>query len=68
MPAAQVMKIRQVSFEYIGKDEEIDLFFKAAINDYLKLGNLAKNKNVAFVGCVENLSNKANFNGLDSYQ
>lgn len=60
MPAAQIMKIRQVSYEYRGKDEDIDLFFKAAINDYFKAGSIAKAGGAAFVGCLENFINKGN--------
>lgn len=67
MPSAQIMKIRKVSFEYVGKDEDIELFFKAAVNDYLRAGNLAKDSDAAFVGCVENLLNKANSKSLSSF-
>jgi hypothetical protein len=67
MPTAQIMKIRRVSYEYIGKDEDIDLFFKAAIRDYLKSGSIAKAGRSTFVGCVENLINKGNTAKLNSF-
>ena len=67
MPAAQVMTIRKVSFEYIGKDSDIDLFFKAAVNDYLKVGNITKDGGAAFVGSVENSINKGISENMGSY-
>ncbi len=67
MPAAQIMKIRQGSYEYRGKDEDIDLFFKAAVSDYLKSGNIAKGGGAGFVGCVENLITKGNNANINSF-
>jgi hypothetical protein len=67
IPAAQLMKIRCVSFEYIGKDEDIDRFFKAAVRDYIKFGYDAKDDATAFVGSVENLINKGISEKIGSY-
>ena len=68
MPALQVMTIRKVSFEYIGQDNDIDLFFKAAINDYFKVENITKGEDTVFGGSVENPMNKGNRENIYSYE
>lgn len=67
MRARKEIAIRKVSFEYIGKDEDIEMFFKSAISDYFTARNPVTNNSSTFVGSVENSINRGDCERLSRF-
>lgn len=56
MPINKKSKIKTVTFSYIGKDADFEVFLKAMVRDYLAADNIAKIPSNNFIQKVGSVS------------